>query len=98
MNPSRALWRATTTACAAAWAWVMVALGLVSLTEWSGAFPLTRGLFGIGGVMLIAAGEFVFAALVADRVFPRASRRLTGGFELAAGVCVAVAAVLGVFW
>ncbi|MBA4028166.1 MAG: hypothetical protein C0475_03340 [Planctomyces sp.] len=71
----------------AATAWLIVLSGLWVAFEWSARFPALRHLSGPFGVMLIAAGQFVFAVLVADRLFPRASLGLRAGFEtLTAGV------------
>lgn len=36
----------------------------------------------------VAAGQFVFCALVADRLFPRVHPALRGVVELSAGVCM----------
>lgn len=32
----------------------------------------------VGGVGLVCLGQFVFATLVADRIFPRADKRIAG--------------------
>ncbi len=65
------------------WAFVMVGFGLVIAFEWPARprmnFPAP--FLVLGGSLLIAAGEFVFAQ-TASRMFPEANPRLTGAMEL----------------
>lgn len=76
---------------ASLWAGLLVFSGLWAIGDWSWRFHEFRtGCLLVGG-MLIAMGLFVFAALVADRLFPEADRRVTGAVE---GVC-ALAAFAG---
>jgi hypothetical protein len=57
------------------WAAVLVAAGLGTLTSLRPGG--LSGLERLGtGVAMAAAGQFVFLVLVADRLFPRANRRL----------------------
>lgn len=44
--------------------------------------PGTEMLARVGGVTAIAGGMLVFVICIADRVFPRASRRLTWSMEI----------------
>ncbi len=55
------------------WAGALVLMGLTLLLDWAGRYPSSGVLCRVLGVTLIAMGELVFAALVADRVFPRAA-------------------------
>jgi len=61
------------------------------------------GVVQVGGVFWVAAGQLLFMSLVADRLFPKASRRLVAPFEVVTSVvlfaCVAWLMVLlvGVF-
>lgn len=49
------------------------------------------------GLTVVVAGQYVFLTVVADRLFPRASRRLVAGAELALGaLMVALAGGAGV--
>ncbi len=77
------------------WAGVMVVGGLWLLGEGAGRWPLVPpAMPRLGGIILIAAGQFLFMYLVADRWFPRAARWLTWPLELAATVVL----VGGVVW
>lgn len=75
-----------------AWSAILVLVGL-----WlaSTAFPLVPlyqnqpMAFRVGGVLLIAMGQYVFALLVADRLCPKADRFICGSIEaLTAAVCI----------
>jgi hypothetical protein len=59
-------------ALATAWAGVLFLLGVVVIFEGPGPLPLPREAFWFVGAASLAAGQFVFAVLVADRWFPRA--------------------------
>ncbi len=72
--------------CGTAWAGLMVVGGLWAMTEWTARFPtLTRPLV-LGGLMFVGMGEFVFAVIVADRLIPGVSQRVSGAVELTAGL------------
>lgn len=66
---------------AIAWASVLWILGAVTLLDGPGPLPLPNEAFILLGVAAIAAGQFVFAVLVADRWFPRAHRGLIARAE-----------------
>ena len=66
---------------AIAWAAVLWILGAVTLLDGPGPLPLPNEAFILLGVAAIAAGQFVFAVLVADRWFPRAHRGLIARIE-----------------
>lgn len=51
---------------------------LVGAEAWSGMAGACR----TGGVASIAAGQLVFACLVADKLFPGADRRMVGWVEV----------------
>lgn len=68
---------------AIAWAAVLWILGIVTLLDGPGPLPLPNEAFILLGVAAIAAGQFVFAVLVADRWFPRAHRGLIARAEAA---------------
>jgi hypothetical protein len=65
------------------WAFVMVWFGLLIVVEWperpTMGFPVW--FLVLGGSLLIAAGEFVFA-VTASKMFPEANSRLTGSIEV----------------
>ncbi|MEC9374667.1 MAG: hypothetical protein VYC34_12520 [Planctomycetota bacterium] len=70
------------------WAGILVVIGamLVAGAMPGGlAAPQLRGVASILGLTFLAAGEFVFLVLVADRLFPKASPRLTRVVEAAVG-------------
>lgn len=83
------------TLAATVWAAVMVVGGLWLLAEGPARWPLVpTAAPRLGGVILVAAGQFLFMYLVADRWFPRASRVMTWPLELAATLVL----VGGVVW
>ncbi len=57
-------------AVAGAWAGLLVLVGLWLVLDWAVRAPGFAIPCRLGGVTLIAMGQFVFAALVADRLFP----------------------------
>ncbi len=61
----------------ASWAFVMVVLGLLCLTEWGERGLLSQRIATPLGLSLIGLGQFVFTAGLACRLCPRASRLLT---------------------
>lgn|GEM_PF-1350207 len=75
---------------AALWAGVLSFAGLVALVEPAVLPGPLRDVPGIVRVLIgllgVASGQLVFSCLVADRLFPRASRAVVWGTEIA--VCV----------
>jgi hypothetical protein len=82
---TRSFWRGVFLVLAAAWGWLMLVVGLLLISEWSS----WAGSLTWAGVALIAIGQFV-CAIVADWLFPRASRRLSASVELGAWGLAAV--------
>lgn len=64
------------------WAVVLAAYGLSLLLDASPSLPGFRPAGLAGGVTVFAAGQLVFSACVADRLFPRASRGLVWWMEI----------------
>ncbi len=101
MALSRWMWRGFFLVFAAAWAWLMLVVGLLLITDWSARMPPLRGWGVVLGAVLLAGGQFVGAAMVADRLFPRADRRLSIGVEAVSGavamglIAAAAAGLLG---
>ncbi|MEA5557614.1 hypothetical protein [Nodularia spumigena] len=82
-------------ASATPWALLLTVAGLWLATIGASQWPSMSAPCLLGGLASLAAGQFVFACLVADRVFPGADRRLVLGFEIL--TCVALLlGVLGV--
>jgi len=69
----------------AVWAFVMVAFGLVILSEWPDRMNFPIHWCVLGGSLLVAFGQFIFA-VTASRMFPLASPKLTGTLELLPGI------------
>lgn len=67
----------------AAWAWLMVVSGWWAVLSGPREWPILKGVSLLGGITMAAGGQLVFMVLVADRLFPYASRRLMLGLELA---------------
>lgn len=67
---------------AAAWAWLMVVCGWWAILSGPLEWPILRGMSLLSGLTMAAGGQLVFMVLVADRVFPGASRRMMLGLEL----------------
>lgn len=68
-------------AFATAWAGLLVLVGLWLALAWVDRFPQSAILWCAAGVTLVAMGEFVFAALVAERLFPGAPAAVRLGIE-----------------
>lgn len=71
------------TVLATAWAALLALCGLLAITDWTARFPGFAVGCVVAGVTLIAMAEFVFAVLVADRLFPGSSRVVSGGVQAA---------------
>ncbi|MBL8763037.1 MAG: hypothetical protein JNM07_02060 [Phycisphaerae bacterium] len=82
----RGFWTWAVMALASAWALLAVTGGIWVVVEWPGRWPVFRTASLLGGVTFLAMGQFLFSALVADRLFPGASQRLTGSFQVAAAL------------
>lgn len=67
------------------WAGLLVVGGSLLPSILSRAWPAAGAAALLLGLTVIAAGEYVFLTVVADRVFPRASRRAVSGAELTLG-------------
>lgn len=67
------------------WAGVLSVGGLWLALDGPDKWPLVAPVGpAVAGAVLLAAGQFLFMYLVADRWFPRAGRRVTWPLELAA--------------
>lgn len=88
--------RATVAALAALgtlWAAVLVVGGAVLATLGPGHWP-EMGLGSLlAGLTAVAAGEFVFLAIVGDRLFPASRRTLLGAGELIFGGAFVLGAI-----
>jgi hypothetical protein len=67
---------------AASWAWLMVMCGWWAILSGPHEWPIFRGVSLLSGLTMAAGGQLVFMVLVADRVFPGASRRMMLALEL----------------
>lgn len=74
------------------WSSLLLVAGLWVLIEMQ--FDIGRWPRWVAGLTAILAGLLVFMCLVADRVFPRASRTLVGSVE----AVVSVGVILGLLW
>lgn len=88
---------------ASLWAAMLTLGGLWVMLEWPIRFPAYRPACLVGGFTAIIAGQFVFCALVADRLYPRANpwvswsiQGLTG-FGFIFGIVSLSLLLLGVF-
>lgn len=84
------------------WAGLLVLVGLWLLTEWAARLESARGVCVLAGVTAVAMGQFVFAALVADRLFPGASiwargavQGLSGAVYVAGGLLLVMVLIGG---
>lgn len=69
---------------ATGWAGAMQVLGLAAVFSAPSRWPIFAPYLLLAGTVLIAGGHYVFLVLVADRVFPSASPRVTLPIELSA--------------
>lgn len=83
-------------ASATPWALLLAVGGLWLCAIGAARWPGMAGPCRMGGFASVAAGQLVFACLVADRFFPGADRRLVGWIEIltSAALLVAVVAML----
>jgi len=78
------------------WAGLLCVAGLWVMVDWTDRFPAYRWACLIGGGTALAMGQFVFAALVADRLFPRVNPWVSWSIQGVSGlVYVAGLVVLG---
>lgn len=70
------------------WAVALTVAGLwLALAGWK-VVPAARAACVVGGAFWIVSGQLLFMCLVADRLFPRASRRLVSPLEIGTSVAV----------
>lgn len=86
--------RAVFVGVAAAWSVVAVTIGLLATFDWPGQFGIRGRLLPIAGLVLVAMGQFM-SAMAADQLFPGAHKRVTGVFEIAPWVVLAVIIIGG---
>jgi hypothetical protein len=79
---------------ASAWAGLLVLAGVWCWSDLSGRLPTAAGLCRVMGLTLIAMGQFVFAAVVADRLCPGASAWVRTPTQVIAGATYLVGLVL----
>lgn len=78
----RRLGAALRAAAATAWAATLLLTGLWVAMNGPDCWPVPRELCLMGGLALLAGGQFLFLVLVADRAFPRASSGLVWAIEV----------------
>jgi hypothetical protein len=83
---------------ATTWAALLVLAGLWAMTVGSDRLPTLGSGWLLLGITAVAMGQFVFAALVADRLFPHASVRLTLAFEASAAAAYVAGLIVMVIW
>ncbi len=76
------------------WAVLMVVAGAWLVLEGAVRWPHARWPCYVGGAFWAASGHLTFSCLVADRLFPHVSRRVSWPVEIATGAAVFV----GVLW
>ncbi|MCC6319916.1 MAG: hypothetical protein IT438_00585 [Phycisphaerales bacterium] len=69
-------------------------IGLLAVLEWPARFQVAGRWLPLLGLGLLAVGQFM-SAMVADRLFPGADRRLTGVLELAPWAVLAAIVIGG---
>jgi hypothetical protein len=94
MSVTRGASLSVLSALATAWAGALVVAGLALLTGSMGRWAMLGWGGVIGGITIIAGGQLVFMALVADRLFPAAARGVIGWIEVATCLVVFAGAVL----
>lgn len=83
---------------ATAWSGLLCLGGLWILLEWPNRFPSYRTVCIVGGITGLAMGQFVFAALVADRLLPKTNLWVSWGVEGVAALVYAVGLVWLAMW
>lgn len=76
------------------WAGLLCVAGLWVMVDWTDRFPAYRWACLIGGGTALAMGQFVFAALVADRLFPRVNPWVSWSIQGVSGLVYVVGLVV----
>ena len=98
MGLSQRLTHAVFGVCMTVWAFIMVVFGLLIAFDWPSRMDYPAQWLVLGGTLLIAAGQFVFA-INASRMFPGAHPRVTGIVEVLPVVgLIAVGVGVLFFW
>lgn len=83
---------------ATGWAGLLVLAGLWSIAVGTERLPALGQGWWVLGLTAVSMGQFVFAVLVADRLFPHASVRLTMAVEGTAAAAFLSGLVVMVIW
>ncbi len=70
---------------ASLWSLMLCLAGLWLMIDFATRFPAAAADFRLAGIILLCFGQFVFVAVVADRLWPRASVRITWPVHLILG-------------
>ncbi len=76
------------------WAGLLCVAGLWVMVDWIDRFTAYRWACLIGGGTALAMGQFVFAALVADRLFPRVNPWVSWSIQGVSGLVYVVGLVV----
>lgn len=76
---------------------VMMIVGMFVIFEWPHRLGISAGRGLFFGLLFCAPAQFLYAA-AAEFLFPDADPRLTGAFELAPWIVLALALVGGLIW
>lgn len=95
---AKALPLAMRVALATAWAGLLVLAGLWALTVGRARYAALEPAWLLGGLTVIAMGQFVFSALVADRLFPHADPRVVLAFQALTGLAFVLGFALLLLW
>lgn len=82
---------------AGVWSAIMIVVGVLLITDWPDRFGWLTGPWQIAGPAMIAAGQFLFAFVVA-RLFPMANRKVTIAFETLPWVGFIILVLGGRLW
>lgn len=97
MTRARAISALFRAAAFSLWAAALAVVGLWILVTGPRDVILARPLLLSLGLAALAAGHILFMTMVADRLFPKASRRLRGPIELTA-LSVFLGSTAGFLW
>jgi hypothetical protein len=95
MNRTRRITLTVRCAACTLWAALLTVAGLWVIFTIPDQWPIFEPVCVYGGASLVGAGQFLFMMLVADRLFPRASRRFVRPLEAGAFLVFAAGLVLG---
>lgn len=84
MNHTRRITLVVRSAACTLWAALLTITGLWVLFTIPDQWPLLKPVCFLCGASLVGAGQFLFMMLVADRLFPRASRKVVRPLEAGA--------------